>query len=188
MDRAASEHQAPSNRVFIAASLDGYIADMQGGVGFLDMIPMPEGDQMGYDALMTRIDAILMGRKSFETVLGFGVEWPYAKPVFVWSETITSVPDALRPRVRLVKGGPLDVLASIHREGYRHLYVDGGRTIQSFLNEDLIDEMTITTIPVLLGRGVPLFGVLDRVLTFRCVASTVYENGVSQQVYARSRR
>lgn len=176
------------NRVFIATSLDGYIADVEGRVDFLDTFPMPDGDQMGYDLLMNAIDAILMGRKSFETVLGFGIDWPYTKPVFVWSETLQSVPEGLASKVVLVRGTARDVRSAIREKGFEHLYVDGGKTIQSFLAEDLIDHMTITTIPVLLGGGVSLFGSIDHMLAFRCVESKVYENGVVQNEFERRRQ
>ena len=174
------------NRVYIAASLDGYIADADGGVGFLDTFPMPENDDMGFEEFMGRTDAILMGRKSFETVLGFGVDWPYSKPVFVWTRTLQEIPESLTGKVTLISGEPLEVLERIHREGSFELYIDGGMTIQSFLNRDLVDEITITTIPVLIGKGIPLFGPLKDILTFRCVKSESYGNGLVQNVYVRT--
>ena len=175
------------NKVYIATSLDGYIADANGRIEFLDTYPMPEGDDMGYYALISSIDAILMGRKSFETVLGFGIQWPYTKPVYVWSQTLGKIPDELQSRVKLVKGDTAEVVRSIQADGYANLYVDGGKVIQSFLKEDLIDEMTITVIPVLLGKGVPLFGELDEMLKFSCVASKRYENGLVQNIFMRLR-
>jgi dihydrofolate reductase len=175
------------NRVYIATSLDGYIADADGGVGFLDTFPMPDNDDMGFTEFMGRTEAILMGRKSFETVLGFGVQWPYTKPVFVWSRTLQSVPENLAGKVTLVGGDTLQVLEIIHKAGFFELYIDGGSTIQSFLREDLIDEITITTIPVLIGGGIPLFGPLKGMLTFSCVKSESYGNGLSQNVYTRTR-
>jgi dihydrofolate reductase len=173
------------NKVFIAASIDGYIADASGKVDFLDAYPHTEGEDMGYQDFITGVDAILMGRKSFETVLGFGIEWPYPKMVFVWSNTLEKVPDELETKVRLVKGNVFEVLERIRKEGYMHLYIDGGQVIQSFLKEDLIHEMTITTVPMLLGSGVPLFGSLNRWLSFNCVRSKRYKNGLVQSVYVR---
>lgn len=176
------------NKVYIATSLDGYIADENGKIGFLDTFPMPEGDDMGYHALIGSIDAILMGRKSFDTVLGFGIPWPYTKPVYVWSQTLQNIPDDLQAQVKLVKGNAMELLRSIHADGYANLYVDGGQVIQSFLKDDLIDEMTITVIPVLLGKGIPLFGELDQMLKFSCVASKRYENGLVQHIFTRLRQ
>lgn len=180
-----SMKRSGQNKVYIATSLDGFIADANGKIDFLDTFPFPENDDMGYYQFMNQIDAILMGRKSFETVLAFGVEWPYSKPVFVWSETVETIPVDLVDKVKLVNGNALSVLVSIQKEGYANLYIDGGKTIQSFLREGLIDEMIITTIPVLIGSGVPLFGKLDSIVKFSCVDSKVYANGVVQSRYSR---
>lgn len=87
------------NAVFIATSMDGFIAGKDGDISWLDTIPIPEGTDMGYHAFMDRTDAILMGRISFETVLGFGIDWPYAKPVFVWSRRSLTIPDELQEKV-----------------------------------------------------------------------------------------
>ncbi len=175
----------PHNRVYIATSLDGYIADIHGKVGFLDIFHFPEGDDMGYADFMSQTDAILMGRKSFETVLGFGVDWPYTKPVFVWSRSPDIVPAHLASRVQVVGGSVSEVLKEVHNQGFINLYIDGGVVIRSFLREDLVDEMTITTIPVILGEGIPLFGPVDEMLKFRCLRSKAYGNGVSQSIYKR---
>ncbi len=174
------------HHVFIATSLDGYIADAKGGVGFLDTFPMPENNDMGYYAFMDRVDALLMGRKSFETVLGFGVAWPYTKPVFVWSQTLSKIPMELSEKAFLVRGNLLEVEEQIRSKGFEHLYLDGGQVIQSFLQADKVASMTITTIPVLLGGGIRLFGSMVNPTAFRCVRSTAYENGMAQQVFERA--
>lgn len=175
-----------NHHVFIATSLDGYIADSQGGVDFLDTFPMPEGDDMGYYSFMDQVDALLMGRKSFETVLGFGVEWPYTKPVFIWSQTLDHIPQAIMGKAELVRGTLEEIEAIILAKGFRHLYLDGGLVIQSFLQADKVKTMTITTIPILLGNGVRLFGPLANPLRFRCTQSKSYANGMCQQVFERS--
>ena len=171
------------NKVYIATSLDGFIADANGKIDFLDTFPFPENDDMGYYQFMNHVDAILMGRKSFETVLAFGIDWPYRKLVFVWSQTLRTIPDNLEGKVKLISGDVNEVLDHIHQDGYLSLYIDGGKTIQSLLKEDLIDEMIITTISVLLGGGVPLFGGLDSIVKFSCVDAKVYANGVVQCRY-----
>ncbi len=173
------------HHVFIATSLDGYIADAQGAVHFLDTYPMPGNSDIGYYAFMDRIDALLMGRKSFETVLGFGVAWPYTKPVFVWSQTLQEIPAELADQAFLVRGNLHEVEEQIKAKGYTHLYLDGGQVIQSFLQADKVSSMTMTTIPVLLGKGVKLFGELENPLAFQCVRSTCYDNGMAQQVFER---
>lgn len=173
------------HHVFIATSLDGYIADAQGSVGFLDTFPMPENDDMGYYAFMEKVDALLMGRKSFESFLSFGVDWPYSKPVFIWSQTLDKIPGALTGKAELVQGTLAEVEALIHDKGFQQLYLDGGQVIQSFLQADKIQTMTITTIPILIGEGIRLFGPLTNQLCFQCTQTKRYENGLVQQVFER---
>lgn len=175
------------NCVFIATSLDGYIADKNGGIDWLHAIPNPDQIDMGYGAFMAQIDALVMGRTTFETVCSFPIDWPYEKPVFVLSRTLTEIPAEYKDKVFLVKGTLTEILAHIHKEGFHNLYIDGGATIQSFLQEDLIDEMIITTIPVLLGGGAPLFGNLPQALDFECTASTIYLGKVVQNCFRRLR-
>lgn len=175
------------NSVFIGASLDGYIADKNGGLDWLDMIPNPDGESLGYYEFTANIDALVMGRTTFETVLGFDVEWPYTKPVFVLSNTMDSIPTSYEAKAFLVKGPLTDVLEQIHQKGYHHLYIDGGATIQSFLREDLIDDIIITTIPILLGGGHSLFGELAKPLNFELVESKVFLNQLTCRHYRRKR-
>lgn len=132
------------NSVYIATSLDGFIADKNYGIAWLDSISFPQGEDMGYAKFISGIDALVMGRRSFETVTGFGLEWPYQKPVFVMSNTLQTLPDVAADKATLVRGSALEVLAQIHYQGHQNLYIVGGKTIQGFLREDLIDEMTIT--------------------------------------------
>lgn len=175
------------NKVFIATSLDGYIADKDGGIDWLHSIPNPDQNDMGYVSFMNGIDALVMGRITFQTVCGFDVDWPYQKPVFVLSNTLTSVPDEYKDKVEVVNGALNEVLHTIHSKGYTNLYIDGGTTIQHFLQADLIDEMTITIIPCLLGGGVPLFSELSERLEFTCVQSKIYLDQIVQNVFKRKR-
>lgn len=176
-----------SNSVFIATSLDGYIADKSGGLEWLHAIPNPEGSDMGYGAHIDRIDALVMGRNTLDMVLSFDVEWPYSKPVFVLSNTMTSVPEGYEDRVFLVSGPLKDIVKQLNEKGFNNLYIDGGVTIQSFLKEDLIDEMIITTMPVLLGGGSPLFGDLEAPLNFKLVKSETFLGAIAQNHYVRVR-
>ncbi len=152
--------------MYIAASLDGYIADKEGGLSFLNDIPNPEGSDFGFSEFMHDIDAILMGRCTFEAVVGFEGEWPYNKPVYVLSKTLNDIPENLKEDVTLVKGDIVDIVYDLNKKGMVNIYVDGGKTIQSFLRKDMIDELIITTIPVLLGGGSPLFGKLTEKIKF----------------------
>lgn len=173
------------NKVFIATSLDGFIADQNGSVDFLYKYPEPQGEDMGYQNFISSIDALLMGRKTFETVLSFGVEWPYKIPVFVWTSQLNSIPFNLENKVQLISGNPNAIISQLHKLNHHNIYIDGGKTIQSFLNEDLIDEMTITTIPVLLGSGISLFSKLNSSIFFNCTDSKCFSHGVSQNTFKR---
>lgn len=176
------------NIVFIAKSLDGFIAGKQGELDWLEAIPNPEQLDMGYSDLMGRVDAVVMGKTTFETVLGFGIEWPYTKHVFVLSQSIKSVPDNLKDKVSLLHGEVSTILKHIHTKGYYKLYIDGGRTIQNFLKEDLIDELIISTIPILLGGGFSLFGEFSKPMMFEHVESKVFLNQIVQDRYRRKNK
>lgn len=173
------------NSIFIGVSIDGYIADKNGGLDWLDMIPNPEGDDMGYFEFTDNIDALVMGRTTFETVLGFDVDWPYEKPVFVLSTTMRNVPDSHKGKAFLVKGTVSEILNQIHAKGFDRLYIDGGTTIQSFLQEDRIDEMIISTVPILLGGGSPLFADLPKELEFELIKSRTCLNQITQNHFRR---
>ncbi|MBX2870620.1 MAG: dihydrofolate reductase family protein [Saprospiraceae bacterium] len=175
------------NKVFIATSLDGYIADKEGQIDWLHSIPNPENDDMGYNKFISTVDALIMGRTTFETVLSFGIDWPYEIPVFVLSTTLKAIPEELQEKVELTKGSPKEILEMIHSKGFDELYIDGGTTIQGFLSQDLIDQLIITTIPVLLGGGSPLFGTFDQRLSFQHVRSSRYLDCIVQNEYLRKK-
>ncbi len=175
------------NIVFIARSLDGYISGKNGELDWLESIPNPDNIDMGFGRLMEEIDAVVMGRTTFETVVGFGGQWPYSKHVFVLSHSLNEIPSNLKSKVSLLAGSVETILESIHEKGYYVLYIDGGSTIQSFLKEDLIDELRITTIPILLGGGFPLFGKLQKPQTFEHISSNLYLNQIVQNCYIRKR-
>ncbi len=142
------------NSVFIATSLDGYIADKNGGIDWLHSIPNPDNIDMGYGEFISQIDALVMGRTTFETICGFDMDWPYEKPLFVLSNTLKEIPKDYKDKAYLIKGTLTEILEQIHQKGCHRLYIDGGTTIQEFLKEDLIDNLVITTIPILLGVAV----------------------------------
>lgn len=173
------------NRVYIATSLDGYIADKDGGIDWLEGIPNPDGDDMGYGDFMAQTDALLMGRTTFETVCSFDIDWPYTKPVYVLSNTLTEVPEAYVGKVWLVKGTLTEVLRQINARGHYQLYIDGGTVISSFLAEDLIEEMIITVFPILLGGGHRLFGALPEKQEFELVNSKTCLGQLVQNHYRR---
>ena len=168
--------------VFIATSLDGYIAREDGSIDWLDAAdpPIPPGEDMGYNAFIETVDTLVMGSHSYETVLAIG-EWHYGElPVIVL--TSRDLPIA-RPTVSLSRESPRELVGRLSAEGRKHLYIDGGKTIRSFLAEGLIDDLTITTIPVLLGSGIPLFGPLARDVALEHLGSRAYEFGFVQDSY-----
>lgn len=175
------------NRVFIATSLDGFIADKNGGIAWLDTIPEINTIDTGYAAFTSDIDALVMGRVTFETVCGFDMDWPYTKPVFVVSNSLTEIPEKFQAHAQLVKGSIPEILDQIHQQNCFRLYIDGGGLIQSFLKEDWIDEMVITVIPVLLGGGHPLFADLDKPLEFECVETKHFLGKIAQNHFKRKR-
>ena len=175
-----------TNYIYIATSLDGFIATNDGGLDWLYEIPNPEQSDYGYAEFMSTIDAIVMGRKTFEKVLTFA-PWPYNKPVFVLSNSLTELPEHIVEKAEIVSGDIKRLINQLNQRGYNNLYVDGGVTIQSFLREDLIDEMIISRVPILLGNGFPLFGKLDRSLHFRHKKTEIYNNTLVKSYYTRDR-
>ena len=173
-----------SNYVYIATSLDGFIATTEGGTEWLEDIPNPEGSDFGFSDFIARVDAILMGRATFEKVLSFG-QWPYTKPVFVLSSRLESVPPELGSKARIVRGELVGVIEDLTSQGFENLYVDGGRLIQSLLRENLIDELIITRVPKLLGSGIPLFGELKQAVEFSHVETEVLENYLVKSRYLK---
>ncbi len=175
------------NMVFIATSMDGYIADKNGGLDWLQLVPNPNMIDLGYKKFMNRVDALVMGRRTFETVCSFGGDWPYKIPVFVLSNSLNAIPEKLQEKVQLVKGSLAKIIEQINKLGHTQLYIDGGVTIQKFLREDLIDEIIITTIPILLGGGISLFGDLPKEMNFEFIKSEVYLDAIVQTSYKRKR-
>ena len=166
--------------VFVGTSLDGFIARANGG---LDFLPPGGGEPHGYDEFMATVDALIIGRKTFETVLTFDA-WPYgAKPVFVLSAR-TLAPAPPGAVVEHMSGDPAEIVSQLTTRGIRHVYVDGGITIQRFLQAGLIQRLIITRIPVLIGAGIPLFGVTDRDISLKHIATRQYASGLVQSEYA----
>lgn len=165
--------------VFVGTSLDGFIARPDGAFDFL---PTGGGEPHGYAEFMASVDALVIGRKTFETVLAFDT-WPYGeKPVVVLSSRplASAPPGAL---VERMSGAPADIVSQLAARSVRHIYVDGGITIQRFLQAGLIQRITITRVPVLIGVGIPLFGPLERDVALRHVATHQFAGGLVQSEY-----
>ncbi len=176
-----------SNIVYIATSLDGYISAPDGKLDWLSYVPIPEGDDLGFSAFMDRVDAIVMGRITYETVLIIGSGWHYPIPGIVLSSTLNSAPEDIADHVQFASGTPSEIVELAKQQGFENLYIDGGKTVQAFLREDLIDELIITEIPLLLGGGDRLFGDLDQRLEFELVGTEIMLNQLVKKHYRRKR-
>ncbi len=172
--------------VFIATSLDGFIARENGDIDWLSVADQGKQDpteDYGYAAFFDTVDAVVMGRGTFEKVLTFG-EWPYgSKAVVALSKRQLEIPEHLSATVHATTSAPVELARELAEEGHRHAYIDGGQTIQSFLGAGLVDRLIITRIPVLLGAGRPLFGRLPADVRLRHVRTTDYANGLVQSEY-----
>jgi len=113
--------------------------------------------------------------------------WPYDKPVFVLSNRLTELPDACNGKAEIVNGDLNELIKRLNERGYRNLYIDGGKTVQNFLREDLVDEMIIATVPVLLGDGIPLFGKLNHSIDFCHKKTEIISNSLVMSFYVRYR-
>jgi dihydrofolate reductase len=165
--------------VFVGVSVDGFMARADGR---LDFLPADGGEPHGYEEFMATVDALVIGRKTFETVLSFDT-WPYGeKPVVVLS-TSPLPPAPAGAVVERMSGDPADIVSQCAARGLRHIYVDGGITIQRFLAAGLIQRLIITRVPVLIGTGIPLFGELHRDIVLRHVATRQYASGLVQSEY-----
>ncbi len=175
-----------TNYVYIATSLDGFIATSDGGLDWLEEVPNPEQSDYGYAEFIKGIDAIVMGRNTFEKVITFS-QWVYDKPVFILSNSLTKLPEHILDRAEIIRGDIKELITQLNQKGYKNLYIDGGRVIQSFLQEDLIDEMIVTSVPILLGKGISLFGELEQHLQFRHKKTQIYSNALVKSHYIRDR-
>jgi dihydrofolate reductase len=166
--------------VFVGASVDGFIARPDGG---LDWLPAGGGEPHGYDEFMASVDAIVIGRNTFEIVLGFD-PWPYGdKRVVVLSSRPLDLSVVRGGRVEQRAGDPATIIADLAADGAPNLYIDGGITIQRFLRAGVIERLIVTRVPVLIGEGIPLFGSLDRDIRLRHVATRSYPSGLVQSDY-----
>ena len=172
-------------KVFIGTSLDGFIARKNGDFDWLTKFANDEAVNE-YNQFIKGIDAILVGRGTYETVLKFPT-WPYKNKVFVLSSSIKEIPDELKDKAAILSMKPAEVLQYLSEKGFTSVYVDGGKVIQSFLKEDLIDELIISKAPVLIGSGIPLFGHLDIDLHFKHIDTVVFSNGLVRSYYQRIR-
>ncbi|HVI08799.1 MAG TPA: dihydrofolate reductase family protein [Candidatus Binatia bacterium] len=166
--------------VFIGTSVDGFIARPDGS---LDFLPVDGGEPHGYNEFFAGVDCLVIGRKTFETVLAFHA-WPYGKKrVVVLSGAPVDSSRVGEGVVEHMNADPAAVVAQLAADGVQHIYVDGGVTIQRFLRAGLVHRLTITRVPVLIGEGIPLFASLLRDLKLRHIATQAYKSGLVKSEY-----
>jgi dihydrofolate reductase len=181
MNKEQESHgvRALRTSVFVGTSVDGFIARPNGE---LDFLPPGGGEPHGYNEFIATVDAIVIGRKTFETVLAMD-EWPYGKKrVVVLSSRAVDL-SGVDSVVEQMSGTPAEIVERLAESGARHLYVDGGITIQGFLRAGLVQRLVITHVPVLIGQGVPLFGTLPHDILLRHIATRHYPSGLVQSEY-----
>lgn len=165
--------------VFVGTSLDGFIARVDGAFDFL---PAGGGEPHGYEEFMASVDALVIGRKTYEVVLSMG-GWHYGKkPVFVLSSK-DLVPSPAGTVVERMSGDPSEIVSQLAARGFEHAYVDGGQTIQEFLRAGLVSRLIITRVPVLIGTGISLFGPLSTDITLKHIATRYFASGLVQSEY-----
>ena len=170
---------------YIATSLEGFIARRDGSIDWLEQagLSTPEGEDYGYADFMASVDCLVMGRATFDMVRTFA-EYPYAgKRVIVLSRTLNHVPKGFADKVELHGTSLTALLAKLEHDGHKRAYVDGGKTIQTFVQAGLLDELIITRVPVLIGEGLPLFGEVDGDVMLEHLSTRSYANGFVQSRY-----
>jgi dihydrofolate reductase len=166
--------------VFVGTSVDGFIARRSGAFDFL---PEGGGEPHGYTEFIASVDAIVIGRKTFETVLALDA-WPYGKKrVVVLSSRQVDFSAVRGGVVEHMAGTPAEIVSQLAATGARHLYIDGGVTIQGFLRAGVIERLIITRVPVLIGDGIPLFGTLPHDVRLEHISTRHYPSGLVQSEY-----
>ena len=177
--------------VYIATSADGYIATPDGGVDWLHTGGNLDADMgsedMGFKSFMSSVDCMIMGRKCMEMISSMNLtpeQWVYGDiHIVVLSHTVKEPPENLRGKVEMYSGNIQDLILKLESSGFKHAYIDGGSTITSFINLKLIDEMTITKAPVLLGEGIPLFGKINQKVNLKNTKAAAFQNDFLQIKY-----
>ncbi|MGF1718536.1 dihydrofolate reductase family protein [Vibrio kyushuensis] len=181
--------------VFIATSFDGFIATQDGGVDWLhtsgnQAAEMGDQADMGFVKYIASVDCMIMGRKCMEKIASMNLtdeQWPYGDTrIIVLSNTLSDAPDNMKTRVEMYQGDLNILVSKLESEGYAHAYIDGGTTIQAFLQLELINELTITRAPIILGQGIPLFGPTNSPIKLEQASAQAFPNDFIQVCYKAS--
>lgn len=173
----------PTTTAYVGVSVDGFLARPDGELDFLDAGDPPDTD-LGWSAFLGSVDALVMGRNTYDFVIASGFEWPYGERlVVVLTSRSLEIPEHLAGRVEASKAQPAALLLELGERGMEHVYVDGGLTVQAFLRAGLIDELIVTSVPTLIGEGIRLFGTLDGDVRLAHVNTEAFANGMVQTHY-----
>lgn len=167
----------PKISIYIAVSIDGYIARQDNSLDWLDRVGGFDEDY-GFRKLLDSIDALIIGRKTYEIATTVSDPYP-EKRVIVLSNSLNSV----KKGMELYRGDLVELALKLYREGIKHIWVDGGVTISQFLSYQIVDSMTLSIIPVILGAGIPLFNMIDKEISCRLISSQSYPSGLVQMNY-----
>ncbi len=188
---------------FIATSLDGYIARLDGRIDWLTQKNIninkkktnlnahskiqssnnQNREDYGYKNFYDSTDCLIMGRNTFEKVVSFP-DWPYYnKRLIVLSKKLKEIPDDYQEKAELYSSSPEMLVVDLQSQNVRHAYIDGGLTLQSFIKEKILNEITITQVPILLGQGIPLFGITNQDYSLELLSNRSFESGFTQATY-----
>lgn len=168
--------------VFVGTSVDGFIARRDHTFAFLSAGGEFDGDGNGYNAFFATVDGLVMGRTTYDVMAALPTWFYGTKPVFVLSHREIGAAPA-GAVVERVSGLPAAILAELAARGHRHVYIDGGVTIQQFLRAGLVNRIVVTQVPVLIGTGIPLFGPVDHDILLEHVATRVIGGAAVQSEY-----
>ena len=170
---------------YLGMSLDGFIAGPNDELDWLEQVDKLEGEDFGYAEFMGSVDALIMGRRTFETIANLGVGWPYPLPVIVMSSSVTELP-AEFAQCEVSANTPAAMISEAESRGWSKLYIDGGQLVASFLNEGLLDELIVSVLPVALGSGISLFAGLDGSQWLNHQSTRTFDNGMVQLRYTKN--
>ena len=174
-------------KLYIATTLDGFIARENNSLDWLHELPVPENEDYGYSKFLSGIDTVIMGRKTYDEILGFGVDWPYAncKSYILTSEVSYK---ATTPNTEVLHDLDLEFIEKVKTESKKNTWiVGGGQLISTFLNLDAIDEMILSIVPRILGKGIRLFPNGPKETKFELISSQSFESGLVNLTYRKEK-
>lgn len=178
--------------VFIGCSFDGFIAREDGAIDWMDTagkpdVEIPDNPDLGFSEFISNIDCLVMGSNTLKKLSSFNLsadQWPYGDTrIIALSKSLQEVPENLCGNAEIFSGDIPELIQSLENEGYKHAYVDGGRVIQSFLKLKLMNEMTITLLPILIGKGISLFADLPEDIHLELMHAQTFPNDFIQTTF-----